>query len=160
MKRMLSVIVPYLFVFLFVYTAYAKLTDHAAFASVLSKSVIIGAQAEAFAWLIPLSELAISLLLVIPKTVRAGLYASLALMLGFTIYLIIMMQVQQNLPCHCGGVISRMTWGQHIGFNTGWIMLAVLALKPGLLSIGTIKARLYTFKHQFNHLFHSSNSAS
>lgn len=141
--------VPYFFLFLFVYTAFDKLTDHHTFERILSHSDLIGSAAPYISWLVPLTELIITVLLLFPQTQAKGITASLVLMLGFTAYILYMIASGSKLPCHCGGVISQLTWKQHILFNTGCILLATVALYPPLLSYGTVKTRLYKFTRPF-----------
>jgi hypothetical protein len=50
-------------------------------------------------------------------------------MLLFTVYLAWMIQFAAHLPCNCGGVISSMSWKQHIVFNTmvlGMILYGII----------------------------------
>src|SRR3546814_5749620 len=49
-------------------------------------------------------------------------------MLVFTAYLLNMVFTVDSLPCSCGGVISSMSFDQHIVFNAGFIVLAVIGL--------------------------------
>jgi len=121
----------YFFIFLFLYTAADKVMNHETFENVLSRSVLIGPTSAYIAWLVPASEILIGITLLVPKTQKTGLLLSLLLMSIFTIYLIFMVSSGSTLPCHCGGIISRMTWTQHIWFNIACIVLAALALlKP------------------------------
>ena len=71
----------------------------------------------------------ISLLLVLTLTRKKGLYASGILLSGFTIYLAYMVLSGLKLPCHCGGVISSMTWQQHIWFNVAFVLLAYAGIR-------------------------------
>ncbi len=127
-KEIIIDIISYLFIFLFAYTAYSKGTDYTAFAKGLERHPLIAGYAEQIAWLVPASEAFVSFLLVFPKTRKVGLYASLALMLVFTVYLLHMVLTMEALPCSCGGVISSMSFPQHIVFNAGFIVLAVVGL--------------------------------
>eukprot|EP01132_Coremiostelium_polycephalum_P019403 gene19403-23070_t len=98
------------------------------FRDVLSKSPLVTNYNVVIAWTIPLTEIGISILLLIPFTKRRGLYFSMLLMIVFTIYLIYMVLSASQLPCHCGGGISSMSWKEHIIFNIGFIALAVTGL--------------------------------
>jgi len=33
------------------------------------------------------------------------------------------------LPCHCGGAIENLSWGQHIWFNLAFIAIAIVGLR-------------------------------
>ena len=127
-REVITDIAIYLFVILFMYTAAGKLLAIKSFASTLAKSPLIGSYNLFVAWAIPIIEIIIGLLLIIPPVKKMGLYAALFLMTVFTLYLIYMVFSGSKLPCHCGGVISSMTWQQHIWFNLGFIALAITGL--------------------------------
>lgn len=114
--------------FLFLYTAYSKWTDHARFLKGLTKVKWIGSNAGYISWLVPLAEVLISLLLIIPQTYKWGLYGFTGLMALFTGYIISMVLWANKLPCHCGGAIEKLTWTQHIWFNMAFMALSVFAL--------------------------------
>ena len=118
----------YLFIILFMYTAANKLLTIKSFASTLAKSPLIGHYPMIVAWGIPILEIAISIVLIFPQWRKAGLRASLLLMIIFTVYLTYMVLSGSKLPCNCGGVISSITWQQHIWFNLSFIVLAVTGL--------------------------------
>jgi putative oxidoreductase len=80
------------------------------------------------AFFVPGLEILITLLLIIPRTRRIGLYISISLLTLFSIYLIYMVSFTPHLPCSCGGVISKLTWRQHIFFNLFFIAITLIAL--------------------------------
>ncbi|MEO8950029.1 MAG: MauE/DoxX family redox-associated membrane protein [Mucilaginibacter sp.] len=118
-----------LFIFLFVYTDYAKLTDHERFLSGLRNVRLIGGGAGFISWLVPLSEIAVAVLLILPITARWGLYAFTALMVVFTVYISDVLIGEKTLPCHCGGVIESLSWKQHLVFNLVFTGLGIYALR-------------------------------
>lgn len=129
MKRThLTEIIAALFILLFVYTATSKFLEFTSFRYVLSRSPLIGDKAPVLAWALPLLEFGISLLLFFPRTRRQGLWASLAIMIFFTGYLVYMIYFTPNRPCSCGGVLKQMSWKQHVIFNLFFVALAALAL--------------------------------
>jgi len=121
-------IIAALFILLFVYTATSKLLEFYSFRTVLSRSPLIGKNAFLLAWVLPLAELVIALLLFFPRSRRLGLWASLGLMVLFTAYLGYMITFASHLPCSCGGVIRHMTWTQHLVFNFFFTLLALTAI--------------------------------
>jgi len=34
----------------------------------------------------------------------------------------------QHLPCTCGGIISKMSWKQHLGFNALFILVGLIGI--------------------------------
>lgn len=80
-------------------------------------------------WLIPSLEIVLSVLLVFEVTRKAGLWASLVLMLVFTIYTaLILLHVFPFVPCGCGGVIRTLSWPQHLVFNLFFTGVAAVAI--------------------------------
>jgi len=121
-------IIAYSFIMLFMYTAADKLLTIKSFASTLAKSPLIGGYHMIVAWAIPIIEIIISIILIIPSARKTGLQASFLLMTTFTLYLTYMVFSGSKLPCHCGGVISTMTWQQHIWFNLAFVTLAIFGI--------------------------------
>jgi hypothetical protein len=133
MKRMTTDIVSSLLILLFGYTSLSKLLTIERFSSVLERMPLIGTGAGVLAFAIPLAELCIVLLLLFERTRYRGLILSLALLIAFTFYLTIMVLFTPHLPCSCGGVISKMSWKQHLFFNGAFIVATATSLKkkPG-----------------------------
>jgi hypothetical protein len=129
MKTKATFIITLLLIFLFAYTGSSKLLDGKAFAAVLEQVPFIARGAGIIAILLPLAELSIALLLLFTGTRLAGLYASLLLLSVFTVYLVYMVLFVPDLPCSCGGVISKMSWRQHVVFNAVFVVLTVIGVR-------------------------------
>lgn len=114
---------------LFIYTAYAKIVDHTRFLAGLTRVHLISGVAVFISYAVPISEIIVALLLLIPQTVKIGLYSFIAVMSTFTVYIISAMIWEPHLPCHCGGAIEKLSWGQHIWFNLAFIIIAIIALR-------------------------------
>jgi putative oxidoreductase len=129
MKRSTIVeIISALFILLFVYTAVSKLMEGTKFEHTLSKSPLIGNFSGLIAIALPITELLVALLLIIPTQRLRGLYASAALMVLFTLYLSYMIAFTPKLPCSCGGVLKQMSWNEHLVFNIIFTGLAFTAI--------------------------------
>lgn len=128
-KRIIVDVIIYLFVALFVYTAESKFMTMKSFESILSRSPLTAPFSIIIAWAVPIIEILISILLLIPNCKKLGLIFSLTLMSLFTVFLTYGIVSGSKLPCHCGGLISSMTWQQHIWLNIGFIILAIIGLK-------------------------------
>jgi hypothetical protein len=122
-------VVSFFLIFLFVYTAITKLIDIKSFETTLSLSPYLRDIAPLLSWSIPIIELLISTLLFIPGYRKAGLLAAAILMGLFAFYVGFMISVSKGLPCTCGGVISKMSWSQHLVFNTSVFIFSVVAWK-------------------------------
>lgn len=128
MKKTADIITA-LLILLFSYTAISKFTALHSFTTTLGKAPVIKQGAAVIAPLLPTIEAIIVLLLFFERTKLKGLYASLVLLLVFTIYLAGIILFAPTLPCSCGGVISKMSWKQHVVFNLGFIVLTGLAIR-------------------------------
>jgi hypothetical protein len=136
-KEIIVDIISYLFIFLFIYTAYSKGTDYATFANSLSRYTIMENYADQIAWLVIAAEVFVSGLLLFPKTRKLGLIASLILMLSFTVALLIMVFTMDTQFCSCGGVLNSMGAKEHIWFNTGFIALSIIGVALSKKSVNT-----------------------
>lgn len=124
-------IISALFILLFLYTALSKSFGIDSTVNVLNKTPVLSGFAQEMAWAVVITEFIVAGLLFFPRTRNLGLYLSLALMTGFTVYIAYMMSFVPNLPCSCGGVISKMTWKQHLIFNIFFILLALMGILLG-----------------------------
>jgi hypothetical protein len=135
----------YLLIFLFAYTAVSKLNpfsyippftweklkliDVSAFQGTMFKSPVLRPYVAELSYAIPAAEILICLLLLFNKTKTAGYYLSLLLLALFTGYIIyILKEYGAMLPCSCGGVISLLSWKQHLFFNAFFILITIRAL--------------------------------
>lgn len=127
-KQFLVDVICYLFVLLFLYAATSKLLDYDKFELQISKSPIITEFANILVWLVPGSEIVISIMLLIERTRMLGLFAAFTLMLLFTFYIYAILNFSDSIPCSCGGVLEKMTWNQHLIFNMVFVLLALTGI--------------------------------
>jgi uncharacterized membrane protein YphA (DoxX/SURF4 family) len=120
--------ISYLFILLFVYAAVSKLLTYERFILQIGASPILFPYARPLAILVPAVELLVGIALVTEKFRLAGLYASFALMLIFTFYIITILQFSEHIPCSCGGVLEFLGWRAHLFFNVGFVVLSVVAV--------------------------------
>jgi hypothetical protein len=140
MKRyLIADLVVGLLILLFIYTATSKLLDFSNFRHVLSRSPLIGNKAPVVAWILPLTEILISMILIPPRTRPIGLWCSFALMVTFTAYVAWMLVFVPQLPCSCGGVIKYMTWKQHLLFNIAYSLIAFFGIWLHQRPVQTVK---------------------
>lgn len=116
---------------LFATAAYGKLADHETFVKGLSRVSVIGGAAVYLAWFVLIAEIIVCVLLLVPATIKLGLYGFTGLMTVFTGYILSMLFWAEKLPCHCNLIIEKLSWRQHLWFNVGFIALAVFALWLG-----------------------------
>jgi hypothetical protein len=129
MKRTLLIdIIAYFLILLFLYTGGEKLIDIHSFKEQLTSSPLLGGMAIIVAWALPITEILLAIVLFIPGWQLRGLYASLALMVIFTIYLVTILAIDDHISCSCGGIIENLSPRQHVWFNGAVIVLAALAI--------------------------------
>jgi hypothetical protein len=122
-------IISALLIILFIYTGLNKMMDYEKFRFEMGRSPFIQNMSGFIAATLPAGEILLALALIIKRTRLLGLYLSFFLMALFTGYIWLMLNYAYDLPCSCGGVLSAMTWHDHLIFNgvfTGLAMIGVI----------------------------------
>jgi len=134
LKKILSEIISFLLVLLFIYAAFSKLLNYNEFKDQLSRSPLIHSLAVPVSITLPLAEFIAAVLLCIEQTRKIGLALSFVMMLFFTFYILYMLLFEKHLPCSCGGVLRQMTWKQHLVFNIFFTAISFIGIKilPGV----------------------------
>lgn len=128
MKKWIPDIISGLLIVLFVYAASSKLFDYTQFNTQFGHSPLIAPYAGIITWAVPAIELTIVAMLTVKHTRIPGLYASFILLLIFTLYIAERLLSGKNLPCSCGGVISALSWKQHLVFNLFFMALSIMGI--------------------------------
>jgi len=116
-----------LLILLFLYASVSKIVDPALFKRQMFNQPFPRWMAWGLLFIIPSSEIIISVMLMFEKTARQGLKISSILMALFTFYTaLILLHFFSYVPCSCGGVIQKLTWPQHLVFNIVFTGLAVM----------------------------------
>ena len=141
-------IISSLLVFLWVYASMSKLADLPTFTSDMHNQPLPEYVKPILIWLVPGIELTIAVLLIVDRTRLAGLYASLALMVGFTFYIgIILLHVFEYVPCSCGGIIKKLSWGEHFILNLFFVLISILGILLYPLKTEDLKTRSSSLKY-------------
>jgi len=122
--------IVFLFMLLFIYAAAYKLLDFKNFTHYIDVYSPFGRYVSSIiALAIPLTELCIAGLLFTSRFRLVGLYASAALMLGFTSYIgyYAIFSITQR-PCACGGILNNMEWTEHLIFNIAFTLLGIIGI--------------------------------
>lgn len=122
-------VISALFILLFLYTALSKTIDYRPTVNTLKANATLANFAAEITWTVIIIEYIATLTLFIPKTRKVGLITSMALISIFTVYILYMMLFVPNLPCSCGGIISKLTWSQHLIVNLIFMLLALLGIR-------------------------------
>ena len=117
-----------LYILLFVYAAVSKLLDFENFRVQLAQSPLLSAYAGLIAPAVIALELLLALLLCFKATRLIGLYASFFLMIAFTVYIYLILNYSDFVPCSCGGIIEKLGWTEHMVFNIAFATLALVAI--------------------------------
>lgn len=118
-----------LLTFLWVYAAMSKLLNIEQSRMQMMNQVFPATINAVLLWVIPITELLIAGLLLFSKSRIAGLILSAILLFLFSGYvLLVMLNVFGRIPCSCGGIIAKLSWGQHLVFNLVFLALAILGL--------------------------------
>ncbi|MBO6531944.1 MAG: hypothetical protein JJ885_09505 [Muricauda sp.] len=113
---------------LFVYTAVSKLIELDTFRWRLERMPYIAPYASLISWAVPFLELIIAGLLWLPRYQIMALYVSFMLLGVFTLYIVLVLNFSDSIPCSCGGVISALGWRDHILLNVSFMVLALLGI--------------------------------
>jgi len=119
-----------LLVLLFVYAAASKLLFFRGFTNQMLNQPLPRPLSLSLVWLLPAAELSTAALLLLPRTRKAGLWASLGLMALFTGYVaLVLSRAFNRIPCSCGGIFSRLSWPGHLAFNLVTLVVTGLAIR-------------------------------
>jgi hypothetical protein len=128
-KKIIVEISCSLLIALFLYASVSKWLDFKGFVGDMNNQPFPNFFTPFLVWGIPILEVIIAIALIFEKTRTAGLYASLILMIAFTIYTaMVLMNFFKYVPCSCGGVIKKLTWTQHLFFNLFFVGISLLSI--------------------------------
>lgn len=128
MKNKASLVISYLFVLLFVYASISKFITFESFQTQLGQSPLLSAYVGFASYAVLLVELLAAGLLCYQGTRLLGLYLSTGLMVAFTVYIYIILNFSDFIPCGCGGILEKLGWTEHLWFNVFFIALGVVAV--------------------------------
>jgi hypothetical protein len=130
MKRKIIIeIISSLLILLFLYASVSKWLAFKLFIGEMNNQPFPNWITPFLVWSIPFIEVLIAVGLIFEKTRVPALYASLFLMLAFTVYTVaILLHAFKYIPCSCGGVIRKLTWPQHLFFNLFFVGISILGI--------------------------------
>ncbi len=131
MKKHVQILIllsSYSYAFLFYYASLSKLLDFENFQVQLAQSPLLSAYAGIISYLIIIVELIISILLFTSKYRLIGLYGSLFLMTSFSVYIYIILNYSDFIPCSCGGILEKLGWNEHFIFNICFAIIGIIGI--------------------------------
>jgi thiol-disulfide isomerase/thioredoxin len=127
-KAVLVDIITYFFILLFIYTGVAKLTEMPLVREQMISAPFLGAFAGFISWGLPIGEILLAIALFLPVLRLKALYVTLALMTTFTVYVVVILFMDNHLACSCGGIIEELSPRQHVLFNSACVALSTVAI--------------------------------
>nr|WP_199156168.1 MauE/DoxX family redox-associated membrane protein [Pedobacter sp. ASV2] len=124
----LPVTAAFTFALLFCYASISKALDFENFQVQLAQSPLLSAYAGFISYAVIVVELIIASLLCFKQTRLWGLYCFLGLMSAFTIYIYLILNYSDFVPCSCGGILENLGWTEHLIFNIFFVVLAVVSI--------------------------------
>jgi uncharacterized membrane protein YphA (DoxX/SURF4 family) len=122
-------LIAVLLIILFIYTASSKLLDIDAFRKQMLNQPLPDAMKQNLVWLVPVSEITTSVLLIIKSARLYGFVLAFLLMLAFTLYVgLILANTFAYIPCSCGGILNTLSWEAHLIFNIVFTLLALAGI--------------------------------
>ncbi|WP_307424754.1 MauE/DoxX family redox-associated membrane protein [Chryseobacterium sp. MDT2-18] len=127
LRKFFPIIISFFFVLLFIYASASKMLDFENFQVQLAQSPLLSAYAGFISYAVIILELVIAGLLCFHLTRLWGLFASFAIMVAFTVYIYLILNYSDFVPCSCGGILEKMGWAEHLIFNIAGVVIAGLA---------------------------------
>jgi len=112
---------------LFIYAGISKVLDFENFQVQIAQSPVLTRYAGTISYAVIIGEILICILLFFERIRPIGLLASSVIMSAFTVYIFIILNYSEFVPCSCGGILERMGWTEHLVFNIVCVVIAVFA---------------------------------
>lgn len=128
LRKFFPLTISLFFILLFIYAATSKMFDFENFQVQLAQSPLLSAYAGLISYAVILIEVVIAGLLLFKGARLWGLYATFALMTAFSMYIYLILNYSDFVPCSCGGILEKMSWTQHFVFNVVGVVVAGLGI--------------------------------
>ena len=129
MRKVVIEIIAALLVLLFLYASVSKLLGFSLFVDEMNNQPFPNWMTPYLVVIIPGSEILIAAALIFDRTRMIGFYASLVILFLFTLYAaLVLFHVFDYVPCSCGGMLKKLTWGQHLLFTGAFLILSIAGI--------------------------------
>ena len=119
----------YSYACLYMFTGVSKIKNMDSFSKGLHKVPYLEKYASLIGWGIPMLEIIIALMLIVPGLIlRFALWISTLLMGIFVLFILWLKNYYPDKMCHCGKVLENMGWHTHLIFNLLWLGLGIYAI--------------------------------
>lgn len=120
------IIITVFLVALWAYASLSKILNLAEFKQAMALQVFPDWFGKMLIILVPLAELILIGLLLVPASRLLGMYGSFFMMSAFTMYIAgALLHLYERTPCACGGLFARLGWRAHLRLN---IVLTLISL--------------------------------
>lgn len=130
MKRKIVVeLISFLLMSLFLYVAFSKWFAFRTFKNEIDNQPFPNWLTPWIIYSIPPLEVLITLALMFERTRKLGLYASLILMSGFTMYnAAVLLKFFDYIPCSCGGISKELNWTEQLYINLFFVVISLVGV--------------------------------
>lgn len=129
-KKTILEAITILLVILWCYAGVTKIFEFEIFRAQLHHSPMLKQVATLIAIGLPVLEIVVAILLLLPKTKIWGLYISAALLFLFTVYIsCLFVFFSTSIPCSCSGIIEKLGWKGHLIFNITCLLLSLAGIR-------------------------------
>ena len=129
LRKIISEVFIYLIALLWLYTSVYKFLQIDNSITQLSESPLIAPFATWFGYGLPIVEFTLFIMLLIPKTRKYAQIGSVVLLALFTVYILVILNFYRaDTPCTCGGIISKLSWKNHIYFDLTFLLMGIYVL--------------------------------
>lgn len=126
-KSTIIEIISIFFALLFLYAATRILMEYDFFKMQISFPLGLKPIAPFIAWFLPVSEIIVAVLLLIPAWRSRGLYGALALMILLTGYAVALLGFSKQIPC-CIRIPEFLSWKQQLVLNCILLVVSVTGI--------------------------------
>lgn len=116
------------FMLLFTYAALSKVLEFGEFQIQLAQSPLLSAYAEAVSYGVIGAELITVFLFCFERSKITALYLSTGIMAAFTVYIYLILNFSDFVPCSCGGILEELGWTEHLIFNIACVILGAAGM--------------------------------
>jgi len=117
-----------LLILIFAYAAFSKIFDLGTLRTTIQQSPILSPFSAWLPFVVIGTEILIALFLMFGKYRLRAMCVSFVMLFVFTVYILFIKKFAKMLPCACGGIIQKLSWNQHLGFNLILMALVLLAI--------------------------------
>lgn len=143
MKKIVIEIIAALLVLLFLYASFSKIFGFRLFVEEMNNQPFPNWMTPYLVVIIPGAEILIAVALLFDRTRKVGFYGAVAFLFLFTLYAaLVLFHFFEYIPCTCGGMIKKLSWGQHLLFTSLFLILSIAGLALSRKRVTAIRGQV------------------